>query len=94
MLATLIVNKLRGGLKIAAVKSPGFGDNRRNTMQDIAIATGGTFINEEIGLNLESADLTVLGSARKVIITKDDTIIMGGNGQKEDLTERVSSLED
>lgn len=94
VLATLIVNKLRGGLKIAAVKSPGFGDNRRNTMQDIAIATGGTFINEEIGLNLESADLTVLGSAKKVIITKDDTIIMGGLGQKEELSERVQSLED
>ena len=90
----MIVNKLRGGLKIAAVKSPGFGDNRRNTMQDIAIATGGTFINEEIGLNLESADLTVLGSAKKVIITKDDTIIMGGLGQKEELNERVSSIED
>lgn len=63
-------------------------------MQDIAIATGGTFINEEIGLNLESADLTVLGSAKKVIITKDDTIIMGGLGQKEELNERVSSIED
>jgi chaperonin GroEL len=79
-LATLVVNKLRGGLKVAAVKSPGFGDNRRNTMQDIAIATGGQFISEEIGLNLETAEVSVLGNARKVIITKDDTIIMGGAG--------------
>ena len=79
-LATLVVNKLRGGLKVAAVKSPGFGDNRRNTMQDIAIATGGQFINEEIGLTLEGAEVGVLGSCKKVIITKDDTIIMGGAG--------------
>jgi chaperonin GroEL len=92
-LATLVINKLRGGLKVAAVKSPGFGDNRRNTMQDIAIATGAQFISEDIGLALESSDLTVLGSAKKVIITKDDTIIMGGAGQKADVTERVDTLE-
>jgi chaperonin GroEL len=84
-LATLVVNRLRGGLKIAAVKSPGFGDNRRNTMQDIAIATGGQFISEEVGVTLEGADLTVLGNAKKVIITKDDTIIMGGAGNKTDV---------
>lgn len=94
VLATLIVNKLRGGLKIAAVKSPGFGDNRRNTMQDIAVATGGVFINEEIGLSLETADLNSLGSAKKIIITKDDTIIMGGQGEKKELDERVSSIEE
>ena len=93
-LATLVVNKLRGGLKVAAVKSPGFGDNRRNTMQDIAISTGGQFINEEIGLQLESAEVAVLGQAKKVIITKDDTIIMGGNGQKADIDERVSMIEE
>lgn len=94
VLATLIVNKLRGGLKIAAVKSPGFGDNRRNTMQDIAIATGATFINEEIGLSLESSEISVLGSAKKIIITKDDTIIMGGLGEKKDVDERVHGIED
>jgi chaperonin GroEL len=93
-LATLVVNRLRGGLKVAAVKSPGFGDNRRNTMQDIAIATGGQFISEEVGVNLETADLTVLGQAKKVIITKDDTIIMGGAGAKAEVDERVSSLAD
>lgn len=79
-LATLVINKLRGGLKVAAVKSPGFGDNRRNTMQDIAIATGATFVSEELGNSLEGADLSVLGSAKKVIISKEDTIIMGGSG--------------
>jgi len=93
-LATLVVNRLRGGLKVAAVKSPGFGDNRRNTMQDIAVATGGQFISEEVGVTLEGADLTVLGSAKKVIITKDDTIIMGGAGQKNDVTERVDTIRD
>jgi chaperonin GroEL len=79
-LATLVVNKLRGGLKVAAVKSPGFGDNRRNTMQDIAIATGAQFICEDVGHSLETSDLTVLGSCKTVIISKDDTIIMGGSG--------------
>ena len=91
-LATLVVNRLRGGLKIAAVKSPGFGDNRRNTMQDIAIATGAQFISEEVGVSLEGADLAVLGQAKKIIITKDDTIIMGGAGVKNDVDERVSSI--
>ena len=91
-LATLVVNRLRGGLKVAAVKSPGFGDNRRNTMQDIAVATGGQFISEEVGVQLENADLTVLGQAKKVIITKDDTIIMGGVGTKEDVNERVDQI--
>ncbi len=90
VLATLIINKIRGGLKICAVKSPGFGDNRRNTMQDIAVATGAQFISEEIGLNIESAELSVLGTAKKVIIDKDDTIIMGGAGAKEDVEERIN----
>lgn len=93
-LATLVVNRLRGGLKVAAVKSPGFGDNRRNTMQDIAIATGGQFISEEIGLQLENAEVSVLGNAKKVIITKDDTIIMGGAGQKNDVQERVDTIKE
>jgi chaperonin GroEL len=91
-LATLIVNKLRGGLKVAAVKSPGFGDNRRNTMQDIAIATGGQFLSEEVGVQIETADVSVLGQAKKVIITKDDTIIMGGAGGKGDVDERVEMI--
>merc|ERR1711957_819843 len=91
-LATLVVNKLRSGLKVAAVKSPGFGDNRRNTMQDIAIATGGQFMSEDIGQKLEDADLSVLGSAKTIIITKDSTIIMGGAGSSEEVAERVEVL--
>ena len=91
-LATLVVNKLRGGLKVAAVKSPGFGDNRRNTMQDIAIATGATFLSEDIGQGLEGADLSVLGTVKQVIITKDDTILMGGAGAKEEVDERVDAI--
>ena len=92
-LATLVLNKLRGGLQVCAVKSPGFGDNRRNTMQDIAIATGATFISEDIGLNIDEAELDVLGTADKIIISKDDTIIMGGAGEKADVDERVASIE-
>lgn len=91
-LATLVVNKLRGGLKICAVKSPGFGDNRRNTMQDIAIATGAEFISEDLGVTLDNATIECLGSAKQVIITKDDTIIMGGGGSTEEVTERVDVL--
>jgi chaperonin GroEL len=91
-LATLVVNKLRGGLKIVCVKSPGFGDNRRNTMQDIAIATGAEFISEDLGTSLENASIECLGSAKKIIITKEDTIIMGGGGQKTEVDERVDVL--
>ena len=91
-LATLVVNKLRGGLKVAAVKSPGFGDNRRNTMQDIAIATGATFLSEDVGQSLDGADISVLGSAKQIIITKDDTIIMGGAGTSEEVQERVDAI--
>lgn len=91
-LATLVVNKLRGGLKVACVKSPGFGDNRRNTMQDIAIATGATFLSEDVGQSLDGADLTVLGSVKQVIISKDDTILMGGNGEAADVQERVDAI--
>jgi len=75
------------------VKSPGFGDNRRNTMQDIAIATGATFVSEELGNSLEGADLSVLGHAKQVIITKEDTIIMGGAGSKEEVDERVDAIQ-
>ena len=91
-LATLVLNKLRGGLQICAVKSPGFGDNRRNTMQDIAIASGATFISEDIGLSLDEAELDVLGTCEKIIISKDDTIIMGGAGEKAEVEERVSTI--
>jgi len=92
-LATLVLNKLRGGLQVAAVKSPGFGDNRRNTMQDIAIATGATFISEDIGLELDDAELDVLGTCEKIIVSKDDTIIMGGAGEKAEVKERVATIE-
>jgi len=91
-LATLVVNKLRGGLKVAAVKSPGFGDNRRNTMQDIAIATGATFLSEDIGQSLDGADVSVLGNAKTIIISKDDIILMGGAGAKADVDERVDAI--
>lgn len=91
-LATLVVNKLRGGLKVAAVKSPGFGDNRRNTMQDIAIATGATFISEDVGESLENSDLSVLGSAKQVIISKEDIILMGGAGTSDDVQHRVDAI--
>jgi len=87
-----VVNKLRGGLKVAAVKSPGFGDNRRNTMQDIAIATGATFLSEDIGQSIEGADVSVLGHAKTVIISKDDIILMGGAGSKADVDERVEAI--
>lgn len=93
-LATLVVNKLRGGLKVAAVKSPGFGDNRRNTMQDIAIATGAQFICEDVGQSLETSDTSVLGFCKTLIISKDDTIIMGGAGAKKDVDERVETITD
>lgn len=91
-LATLVVNKLRGGLKICAIKSPGFGDNRRNTMQDIAIATGAQFISEDLGQTLDNATIECLGSAKQIIITKDDTIMMGGGGSTEEVNERVDVL--
>ena len=92
-LATLVLNKIRGGLKVACVKSPGFGDNRRNTMQDIAISTGAQFICEDLGQTIENADLTVLGSAKKVIISKDDTILLGGSGATSEVNERVESIQ-
>jgi len=91
-LATLVLNKLRGGLQVCAIKSPGFGDNRRNTMQDIAIATGATFISEDIGLTIDEAELDVLGTAEKVIVSKDDSIIIGGAGDSSDITERVETI--
>jgi chaperonin GroEL len=91
-LATLVINKLRGGLRVCAVKSPGFGDNRKATMQDIAVSTGGTFISEEVGMSVENTEVEVLGSAKKVIITKDDTIILDGHGNKDEIKERIDGI--
>jgi chaperonin GroEL len=92
-LAALVVNKLRGGLKVVFVKAPGFGDNRRNTMQDIAISTGATLISAETGLSIETAGLESLGYAKNVIIDKDNTIVMGGTGAEEEIKERISQIE-
>ena len=91
-LATLVVNKLRGTLNVAAVKAPGFGDRRKAMMEDVAILTGGTVISEETGRKLESATIEDLGSARKVLIDKDDTIIREGAGTKEALEARVNQI--
>ncbi len=91
-LATLVVNKLRGSLKIAAVKAPGFGDRRKAMLEDIAILTGGTVISEERGYKLENATLEYLGKAEKVIIDKDNTTIVNGAGQKDDIVARVNQI--
>jgi len=91
-LATLVVNRLRGSLKIAAVKAPGFGDRRKAMLQDIAILTGGEVIAEEIGLKLEDTQITQLGIAEKVIIDKDNTTIINGAGKKADITARVNQI--
>ncbi|MCB5412239.1 chaperonin GroEL [Pseudogemmobacter faecipullorum] len=91
-LATLVVNKLRGGLKIAAVKAPGFGDRRKAMLQDIAILTGGTAISEELGIKLENVTLDMLGRAKKVVIDKDNTTIVDGAGAKPDIEARVSQI--
>ncbi len=91
-LATLVVNKLRGTLKIAAVKAPGFGDRRKAMLEDIAILTGGRVISEEMGMKLELADLSYLGKAEKVTIDKDNTTIVGGAGKKADITARINQI--
>lgn len=91
-LATLVVNKLRGSLKIAAVKAPGFGDRRKQMLEDIAILTGGTVISEERGYKLENATLDYLGRASRVSITKDDTTIVDGNGKDDDIQARVNQI--
>jgi chaperonin GroEL len=91
-LATLVVNKLRGGLKIAAVKAPGFGDRRKAMLEDIAILTGGTVISEDIGIKLENVTLDMLGTAKRVTITKDDTTIVDGAGSKDDIEARVGQI--
>lgn len=91
-LATLVVNKLRGSLKIAAVKAPGFGDRRKAMLEDIAVLTGGTVISEERGFTLENATIEMLGSAETVSIDKDNTTIVNGAGQKDDITNRVNQI--
>jgi len=91
-LSTLVVNKIRGSLKIAAVKAPGFGDRRKAMLEDIAILTGGTFISEEGGYKLENADLTYLGSAEKITIDKDNTTIVNGAGKKAAITARINQI--
>tara|TARA_A100001011_G_scaffold80177_1_gene83209 strand:- start:121 stop:1752 length:1632 start_codon:yes stop_codon:yes gene_type:complete len=91
-LATLVVNKLRGALKIAAVKAPGFGDRRKAMLEDIAILTGGTVISEERGFNLENTTIEMLGSSERVTIDKDNTTIVNGSGKKDDIKSRVSQI--
>ncbi|MCJ8138738.1 chaperonin GroEL [Falsirhodobacter halotolerans] len=91
-LATLVVNKLRGGLKIAAVKAPGFGDRRKAMLQDIAILTGGQVISEDLGMKLENVTIDMLGTAKKVQITKDTTTIVDGAGDKAEISARVSQI--
>jgi chaperonin GroEL len=91
-LATLVVNKLRGGLKVAAVKAPGFGDRRKAMLEDIAIVTGGQVISEDLGIKLENVKLNMLGTAKKVRIDKDNTTIIDGSGKKADIQARVSQI--
>jgi chaperonin GroEL len=91
-LATFVVNKLRGTFNVLAVKAPGYGDNKKEMLQDIAVTVGATVISEEVGIKFEKADLSMLGHARKVIATKDSTIVVGGKGKKVDIDERVKRL--
>ncbi len=91
-LATLVVNKLRGGLKIAAVKAPGFGDRRKAMLEDMAILTGGQVISEDLGIKLENVTLDMLGRAKKVTISKDNTTIVDGEGSKDDITARIAQI--
>ena len=91
-LATLVVNKLRGGLRVAAVKAPGFGDRRKAMLEDIAVLTGGTVISEDLGIKLENVTLDMLGKAKKVTITKDDTTIVDGVGEKDAIEARIGQI--
>jgi chaperonin GroEL len=91
-LATLVVNKLRGGLKVAAVKAPGFGDRRKAMLEDIAVLTGGQMVSEDLGIKLENVTLDMLGSAKKVTINKDDTTIVDGAGSKDDIKARCGQI--
>jgi len=91
-LATLVVNRIRTGLKVAAIKAPGFGDRRKEMLEDIAIVTSGTYITEDRGYKLENADLSMLGSCEKITISKDDTTIIGGSGKNLDISSRVNQI--
>src|SRR6202051_3326367 len=91
-LATLVVNKLRGGLKVAAVKAPGFGDRRKAMLEDIAILTGGTLVSADLGIKLENVTIAMLGRAKKVMIDKENTTIVGGAGKKADIQARIAQL--
>ena len=91
-LATLVVNKLRGGLKVAAVKAPGFGDRRKAMLEDIAILTGGQVISEDLGIKLENVTLAMLGKAKKVLIEKENTTIVEGAGKKDDIKGRCNQI--
>src|SRR5205807_368352 len=91
-IAALVVNELRGGLKIAAVKAPGFGDRRKAMLEDIAILTGGQLISEDLGIKLESVTLQMLGRAKKVVIEKEKTTIIDGVGKKKDIEARVAQI--
>jgi len=91
-LATLVVNKLRGGLKVAAVKAPGFGDRRKAMLEDIAILTGGTVVSEDMGIKLESVNISMLGTAKKIVISKDDTVVVDGAGSKDQITARCNQI--
>ena len=91
-LATLVVNNIRGILKVAAVKAPGFGDRRKAMLQDIAILTGGTVISDEVGLSLEKATLNDLGEAKKVVVEKENTTIIDGAGKASDIKARIESI--
>ncbi len=91
-LATLVVNKLRGTLNVVAVKAPGFGDRKKEMLKDLAVLTGAQYISDEIGRTLESVELTDLGSAKKVIVSKEKTIVVEGKGDKAEIDKRVSEI--
>ena len=91
-LATLVVNKLRGGLKVAAVKAPGFGDRRKAMLEDIAVLTGGQVISEDLGIKLENVTLDMLGTAKRVNVSKENTTIVDGAGAKKEIEGRVNQI--
>ncbi|MBD4643114.1 chaperonin GroEL, partial [Xanthomonas citri pv. citri] len=91
-MSTLVVNKIRGTLNVVAVKAPGFGDRRKAMMQDIAILTGAQVVSPDLGMKLEQADLDVLGSARRITVTKDETTIVDGGGAPEDVEARIAQI--
>src|SRR5262249_61738 len=91
-LATLVVNKLRGTLRVCAVKAPGFGDRRKAMLEDIAILTGGRFLSEDLGIKLESVQLSDLGRAKKVIVDKDNTTLVEGAGRKSEIAGRIAMI--